>query len=114
MPASNRLLASFIASWAGKVTATTTQNWLAGLHFWHNLHSTPWFGHGLLRSATTGLAKVVPDSSKHPQRPPVMLEHMLALFRGLDLSNAFDAATFAVACVTFWCCCRLGNLSLTL
>jgi hypothetical protein len=41
MPTSDFLLASFIASWAGKVTATTAQNWLAGLHFWHNPHGAP-------------------------------------------------------------------------
>jgi hypothetical protein len=110
MPASDFLLASFIASWAGKVAATTAQNWLAGLHFWHNLHGAPWFGHSILRSATAGLAKVVPESSKRPRRPPVTLEHMHALFRGLDLSNAFDASVFAVACTAFWSCCRLGEL----
>jgi hypothetical protein len=110
MPASDFLLASFIASWAGKVAATTAQNWLARLHFWHNLHGAPWFGHSILRSATTGLSKVVPDSSKQPRRPPVTLEHMHALFRGLDLSNAFDASVFAVACTAFWSCCRLGKL----
>ncbi|KAG1734051.1 uncharacterized protein EDB91DRAFT_1299200 [Suillus paluster] len=60
MPASNHLLAAFVASWAGKVTTTTAQNWLTGLHFWHNLHGAPWFGHALVHSATAGLAKVVP------------------------------------------------------
>lgn len=111
MPASDRLLASFIASWANKVAATTAQNWLAGIHFWHNLHGAPWYGHGLLKTATAGLSKVVPDSSKRPRRPPVTLEHMHALFRGLDLSNAFDSAVFAVACVAFWCCCRYETVT---
>ncbi|KAG1908833.1 uncharacterized protein F5891DRAFT_1180398 [Suillus fuscotomentosus] len=45
MPASDHLLASFVTSLARKVAATTVQNWLAGLHFWHNLHGAPWFGH---------------------------------------------------------------------
>ncbi|KAG2338158.1 hypothetical protein BDR05DRAFT_978282 [Suillus weaverae] len=93
MPTSDCLLASFVASWAA-------QNWLAGLHFWHNLHGAPWFS----------LTKTVLDLSKRPRRPPVTLEHMHALFRGLDLSNAFDAAVFATSCVAFWCCCRLGEL----
>ncbi|KAG1849351.1 DNA breaking-rejoining enzyme [Suillus tomentosus] len=110
MPASDHLLASFVASWAKKVAATTVQNWLAGLHFWHNLHSAPWFGHSILRSATAGLTKVVPAWSKHPRRPPITLEHMHALFHGLDLLNKFDTAAFAVACIAFWCCCsRLGE-----
>ncbi|KAG1867443.1 DNA breaking-rejoining enzyme [Suillus tomentosus] len=102
MPASDHLLASFIASWARKVAAMMAQNWLAGLHFWHNLHGAPWFGHSL--------SKVVPDSSKCPRQPPVMLDHIHALFCRLDLSNAFDMSMFAVTCVTFWCCCRLGEL----
>ncbi|KIK46874.1 hypothetical protein CY34DRAFT_75127 [Suillus luteus UH-Slu-Lm8-n1] len=110
MPAPDHLLASFVASWAGKVASTTAQNWMAGLHFWHNLHGAPWHGKGLLRTATAGLAKVVPSSSKCPRRPPVTIEHMHALFRGLDFSNAFDSAVFAVASVAFWCCCRLGEL----
>ncbi|KAG1799111.1 hypothetical protein EV424DRAFT_1275818, partial [Suillus variegatus] len=59
-------------------------------------------GHSILRSATAGFGKVVPDSSKHPHRPPVTLEHMHALFRSIDLSNAFDTSVFAVACTAFW------------
>lgn len=110
MPAPDHLLASFVASWAGKVASTTAQNWMAGLHFWHNIHGAPWHGKGLLRTATAGLAKVVPSSSKRPRRPPVTIEHMHALFRGLDFSNAFDSAVFAVASVAFWCCCRCDRL----
>jgi hypothetical protein len=110
MPAPDHLLASFIASWAGKVAATTAQNWMAGLHFWHNLHGAPWHRHGLLRTATAGLSKVIPDSSKRPRRPPVTLEHMHALFRKLDFSNAFDSAVFATASIAFWCCCRFALL----
>ncbi|KAG0705616.1 DNA breaking-rejoining enzyme [Suillus ampliporus] len=110
MPASDRLLAAFIASWAGKVATTTAQNWLSGLHFWHNLHGAPWYGHVLLRTYTAGLAKLVPSSSKCPCHPPVTLDHMHALFKGLDLSNVFDAAVFAMACVAFWSCVRLGEL----
>lgn len=106
MPAPDFLLASFIASWAGKVATTTAKNWLAGLHFWHNLHGAPWHGAGLLHTTTVGLSKVVPDSSKRPRRPPVTLEHMHVLFQDLDLSNAFNASVFAVASVAFWCCCR--------
>ncbi|KAG1851985.1 hypothetical protein C8R48DRAFT_749849 [Suillus tomentosus] len=92
---------SFVASWP---------NWLAGLHFWHNLHGAPWNGHSLVRSATAGLAKLVPSTSKRPRRPPVTLEHMHSLFRHLDLSNVFDASVFAIASTAFWSCCRLGEL----
>ncbi|KAG2140217.1 DNA breaking-rejoining enzyme [Suillus bovinus] len=104
MPAPDHLLASFIASWAGKVASSTVHNWLAGIHFWHNLHGAPWHGRVLLRTATSGLAKV------RPRRPPVTLEHMHALVCLLDLSNTFDVAVLAVASTAFWSCCRLGEL----
>ncbi|KAG2143567.1 uncharacterized protein EDB93DRAFT_1251982 [Suillus bovinus] len=110
MLAPDHLLASFIASWAGKVTSSTVHNWLARIHFWHNLHSAPWHGRVLLCTVTSSLAKVVLPSSKRPCRPPVTLEHMHTLVRLLDLSNAFDAAVLAVASTTFWSCCRLGQL----
>jgi hypothetical protein len=110
MPAPDHLLASFIASWAGKVAGSTVQNWLAGIHFWHNIHGAPWHGCTLLHAATSGLNKVVPQSSKRPRCPPVTLEHMHALFNSLDLTNAFDASILAVAATAFWSCCRLGEL----
>ncbi|KAG1857232.1 hypothetical protein C8R48DRAFT_749018 [Suillus tomentosus] len=41
MPAPDHLLAAFIASCARKVAGSTIQNWLAGIHFWHNIHGAP-------------------------------------------------------------------------
>ncbi|KAG1873415.1 DNA breaking-rejoining enzyme [Suillus tomentosus] len=110
LPASEHLIAAFISSWAGRVAETTADNWLAGLHFWHQINGAHWNGHALLRRAKQGLAKVVPDTSKRPRRPPVTLEHMHTLFRCLDLSNSFDAAVYSTASVAFWSCCRLGEL----
>jgi hypothetical protein len=98
MPALDRLLATFIASWAGKVATTTTQNWLASLHFWHTLHGAPWYGSSLLRTSTARLMKLVPDSSKRPCRPLVTVDHMHALFKGLSLSNVFNSSVFTVVC----------------
>ncbi|KAG2343825.1 hypothetical protein BDR05DRAFT_883462 [Suillus weaverae] len=86
MPASDRLLATFIASCAGKVATTTAQSWLTSIHFWHNLHGAPWHRNTLLCMSMARLAKLVPDSSKRPHHPLVTLEHMHILFRGLDLS----------------------------
>lgn len=106
MPASEILLATFIAHWAGKVAATTADNWLAGLHFWHQFNNAPWHGDSLLRRSKTGLSKLVPDSSKRPRHPPVTIEHMHALFCNLDMSNSFDSAVYCTASVAFWCCCR--------
>jgi len=110
MPTPNHLLASFVTSWAGKVVSSTVQNWLMGSHFWHNIHGVPWHSQVLLCTATSGLTKVVPQSLKQPQRPPVTLEHMHALVHLLDLTNAFNVSVLAVASTTFWSCCRLGEL----
>jgi len=106
MPASESLLAAFIAHWAGKVAVTTADNWLAGLHFWHQFNNAPWHGDSILRRSKAGLSKLVPTSSKRPRRPPVTIEHMHALFQNLDLSNSFDSAVYCTASVAFWCCCR--------
>lgn len=111
MPAPDFLLAAFIASRVGKTVTTTAQNWPADIHFWHNLHRVPWYGSGLLRSATAGLSKVVPKTSKRPHCPPVILEHTHVLFYNLDLSNSFDISVFAITLVAFWCCCKY-NLGL--
>ena len=42
------------------------------------------------------------------------IEHLRSLWCGLDLSNSFDIVVFAVACVAFWCFCRLGELIIDL
>jgi hypothetical protein len=110
LPASEHLIAAFISSWAGRIADTTADNWLAGLHFWHQINGAQWHGRALLRRAKQGLAKVVPESSKRPRRPPVTLEHMHALFRRLNLSNSFDASVYCTTCIAFWSCCRLGEL----
>lgn len=111
MPASEILLTGFATVMAaGKVARTTLDNWLAGLHFWHTINGAPWHGKDMLRTVKNGVSKLVPDTSKRAKRPPVTIEHMHALTRGLDLTNSFDAAVWAVACIAFWSCCRLGEL----
>ncbi|PCH43421.1 hypothetical protein WOLCODRAFT_138335, partial [Wolfiporia cocos MD-104 SS10] len=110
MPASDLLLASFLAHWSGRVARTTINNWLAGLRFWHIFNGAPWNGGDLVRTVCKTVTKEVPQSSKRDRRHPVTLEHMHTLRAGLDLSNAFDAAVYACACVAFWSICRLGEV----
>ncbi|THH14019.1 hypothetical protein EUX98_g9656, partial [Antrodiella citrinella] len=90
MPASDALLAAFVAEWSGSVARTTVDTWLAGLGFWHSLNGAPWNGGKMLKATCTAVAKTQP--TKKPKRPPVMLEHMHALRAGLDLTDSFDAA----------------------
>jgi hypothetical protein len=110
MPASESLLSTFAASAAGHLSDKTLASWLAGLHYWHTVNGATWHGNDMLHHVRRGFAKLVPPSSKRAKRPPVTLEAMIALRSGLDLTNAFDAAVWAIAAVAFWSCCRLGEL----
>ncbi len=47
------------------------------------------------------------------KRHPVTLEHLFALREGLQTSNSFDVAIWAVALCTFWGCCHLGELTIS-
>ncbi|KIK78242.1 hypothetical protein PAXRUDRAFT_16977 [Paxillus rubicundulus Ve08.2h10] len=53
---------------------------------------------------------MVPPSSKRSKCPPVTLEALIILGKGLDSSSYLDLAIWATACVAFWSCCRLGEL----
>jgi hypothetical protein len=110
MPASESLIVSFAADAAGCVSLSALNTWLAGLHFWHIVHDAPWHGGERLTQVKKGVWKLVPISSKRKKRPPVTLEHMISLRKGLNLVDSFDASIWAVACVVFWSCCRLGEL----
>lgn len=110
MPALEIILAGFsMAMAAGKVACMTLDNWLAGLHFWHTINGAPWYGKDMLRTVKGGVSKLVPDTSWRAKRPPVTIQHLYALRRGLDLSS-FNAVVWALACVAFWSCCHLGEL----
>jgi len=114
MPASELLLALFVANCAaGKVSSSTVDKWLAGIHRGHQVADALWFSSHLLSQVKKGATKLAPSDSRHPKRCPITLEHLDALRRHLDLTNSFDATVYAVACVAFWACCRLGELLVT-
>lgn len=104
MPASESLLALFITSHGGGVARTTIDTWLAGLTLWHSVHGAPWHGGKVLKTVCNGAARLQPP--KQVKRQPVTIGHLHALFDGLDLTDSFDAAVYAVACVAFWGCRR--------
>src|ERR1700722_4153373 len=110
MPASESLLVLFAADAAGQISASTLNTWLAGLHFWHIINGAVWNGGERLTQIKKGVRKLTPATSKRKKRPPVTIEHIYALRKGLDLTNSFDTSVWAIACVAFWSCCRLGEL----
>ncbi|KAI0067536.1 DNA breaking-rejoining enzyme [Artomyces pyxidatus] len=101
MPALDSLLANFASSAAAQVSGKSAAHWLMGLHMWHTLQGAEWLG---------SVAKLTPPSSHRPQRPPITIVHIEALFKGLDLTNSCDLANWAVASIAFWGCCCLGEL----
>lgn len=110
MPASEILLSSFAASAAGSVSESALNNWLAGLQYWHVVNGATWHGSDMLHHVRHRFAKLIPPSAKRAKHPPVVIEALTTLKLGLDLSNAFDAAVWAIASVVFWSCCQLGEL----
>ncbi|KAL1940108.1 hypothetical protein VTO73DRAFT_9443 [Trametes versicolor] len=110
MPAPEPLVAAFVARFAGTVRHGTIGGWLSGLAVWHALNGAPWQAGKMLEYTKKGAKKVEPPPM--PKRPPVTIEHLHALFGSLRLENSFDAAVFAVACVAFWGCRRLGELTI--
>ncbi|KAI0083539.1 DNA breaking-rejoining enzyme [Irpex rosettiformis] len=108
MPASDALLAEFIASWSGKVSKSTVDTWLAGVAFWHTLNGAPYLSNRQVRTVTRAATKTQPSLVQ--KRSPVTVGHLDCLRAHLDLTDSFDIAVFAVATIAFWCCRRLGEL----
>ena len=106
MPASEILLSSFAASAAGSVSESALNNWLAGLQYWHVVNGATWHGSDMLHHVRRGFSKLIPPSAKRAKCPPVLIRALTTLKLGLNLSNAFDAAVWAIASVAFWSCCR--------
>ncbi|KAJ7577742.1 hypothetical protein C8J56DRAFT_898894 [Mycena floridula] len=113
MPASKILLAGFAADAAGTVSDSCISSWFSGLAAWHIVNGADWHGDdSFIKKVKRGAAKLAPSSSTREQRPPVTIEHMLALFHTLDFLKHFDCAVWAVATCAFWGCRRLGELTI--
>ena len=106
MPASKSLLSIFITTHgAGRVGKGTLLSWLSGLQLWHVINGAPWNGGACLSQAVKGTASFAPSSSFCAPRLPVMIHHLRILKHDLDITNMFDAAVWAVACIAFWSQC---------
>ncbi|KAG2041577.1 hypothetical protein BDR03DRAFT_856189 [Suillus americanus] len=110
MPAAKPLLSQFAAAFAGTMSEKTLNNWLAGLQFWHVINGAQWHRSQLLHHTRHGFSKMVPPSSCWAKQPPVTIDALCILHDHLDLSDLFDAAVGAIALVSFWCCCWLGEV----
>ncbi|RXW17778.1 hypothetical protein EST38_g8068 [Candolleomyces aberdarensis] len=114
MPASSTLLAAFVADQASKTSSSSINSWMSAVRAWHIINNAPWHGSSeFVAQVKLGASRMAPVSSKKSPRNPVTLEHILALQKNLNPSDSFDAAVWAVACIAFWSCCRLGELTVS-
>ncbi|KAJ7128426.1 hypothetical protein C8R44DRAFT_549351, partial [Mycena epipterygia] len=112
MPASNFLLAAFIANHVGSVSGGTVKSWMSGIKAWHDLNGAPWEGDDRWVELARRTANKEGTAFKCAQQGPVTVEHMLALRAALNLARPFDAATWSIATAAFWGCRRLGELTI--
>ena len=111
MPASEALLSIFITTQGdGSISKGTICQWVSGLKLWHQINDAPWLGRAILERSIQGASNFAPPSSITPKCDPVSMLHLQALRQHLNLTNSFDIAVFAVACITFWSCSHLGEL----
>ncbi|KAF8574386.1 hypothetical protein K439DRAFT_1273641, partial [Ramaria rubella] len=103
MPAPEYLLCLFVANYgAGSVSDDCINSWLAGIHRWHQIHDTPWFGDRALNLTVKGASRLVLEDSRRPPQPPVSIQHIECLRAHLDLSNTFNSAVFAITTIAFY------------
>ncbi|KAF8575534.1 hypothetical protein K439DRAFT_1649527 [Ramaria rubella] len=97
MPTPEFLLCLFIANYgAGSVSDDFINSWLAGIHRWHQINDAPWFGDKALSLTVKGASRL----------------HIECLREHLDLPNTLGSAIFTRSTITFYGCCRLGELTI--
>ncbi|KAJ3772315.1 hypothetical protein FB446DRAFT_800518, partial [Lentinula raphanica] len=112
MPASITLVLGFIGHYMGTVSGLTIRSWLSGIRAWHIQHGAPWSldNSPELKVARAG-ARTAGAHHRRAIRNPITLSHMTALYLGLNFEVPFHCAVWAVACMAFWGCRRLGELT---
>ncbi|KAJ3817764.1 hypothetical protein F5880DRAFT_1492419 [Lentinula raphanica] len=112
MPASETLVLGFIGHYMGSVSGSTIRSWLSGIRAWHIQHGAPWVldSSQELKVARAG-ARIAGAHHCRLVRNPIALSHMIALALNIDFNVPFHCAVWAVACMAFWGCQRLGELT---
>ncbi|KAJ3764936.1 hypothetical protein FB446DRAFT_795556 [Lentinula raphanica] len=112
MPASDILLAGFVGRHAGKHPGSTIRTWISGIRSWHILNHAPWPEDSNWLKLARRAANVKGSHLKRLPRPPITLNHLVALRNNLDLDTSFHCAIWAIALACFWGCRRLGELTI--
>ncbi|KAJ3981028.1 hypothetical protein F5890DRAFT_1418456 [Lentinula detonsa] len=111
MPASEVLISGFMGSHSGNCSGPTMRAWLSGLRQWHILHGAPWHGDTPRVSLGRRTANIEGAHRRRPQRLPVTTKHLHILHAALDFTLPFHCSIWALACLAFWSCRRLGELT---
>ena len=113
MPADYALLCTFIGKHKGLQSGNTICSWLAGICSWHIMNHAPWYGDDSWVHLAHMSANKEGTKHKLVLCAPISIKHLSCLCCALDLSNSFPAAVWAVALVTFFRCCCLGETTVT-
>ena len=112
-PASDILIAPFIASLAGAYSVSTIRNYVYGVRAWHLIHGAAWRrNQDELDTILRGALQMAPKLSTRAKREPYTLAYLRALRDHLNLTDPLDAAVWAVLTVAFFSLARLGELLL--
>ncbi|KAJ7070079.1 hypothetical protein C8F01DRAFT_977639 [Mycena amicta] len=111
-PATDDVVAAFLATAAGHYARKTLSTYFAGVRAWHVLHRVKWQQNknecdALVRAATT----LQPESSSRKKRQPYTLSVIESILPHLNPTDPFDVAVIACLLVAFYSCARLGELT---
>ncbi|KAI7962121.1 hypothetical protein MJO28_000215 [Puccinia striiformis f. sp. tritici] len=108
--------------WAGKkhhrinshnITARTIRKYLSGFKAWHDFHGKtyPALENNRLNLALKASSKVDARGTKMPEKPPIMLNHMVWLANTLVTGSDKDKAILDLAIVAFWGMARMAEIT---
>lgn len=108
--------------WAGRIeddptihdiSSNTLSNYLSGLKAWHLFHDTPYPWVTADRVAVMIRASARADSllPSKPPKPPILINHLLALYTALASGSEADKAIFDCAVCAFCGLARLGEFT---
>jgi len=114
MPASHILLVGFVRAPKEKVSGKTIKSWLSALKAWHDTSHAPWHGDDHWVQMAHITANKEGTAFQKCQHAPVTIEHMSSLQKHLKLTDPLHTVLWATACVAFWGCRCLGELTVKL
>ncbi|KAJ7219526.1 hypothetical protein GGX14DRAFT_533259 [Mycena pura] len=102
-PASQDLLAAFLAAAAGNYAGKTLEGYLSGVRAWHTIHGVHW---APVKAESVALQ---PKSAAKKKRCPYTVEIITTLLSQLDFNVPLDAAVASCLTTGFYSSARLGD-----